>query len=1568
MIRTTVRRLVVCSILLLAGLASAQQLKQLPPFQSYGGGPFDVVNLGSLDVNLSIPIVNKAGRGTPFVYNLSYDNFIWQPVVSGSTKVWTPANAWGWSGLLAGVAYLDYSVSLSSGACGFEGQSSYETWSYSGVYYHDTFGVNHYFGVSASYTVITGGTGSCPPSGPEPTTPQPTTAEDGSGYIVTLTPNQGGTASVVLTTIKGATISVPVVTTPPTQPSPYSSTDSNGNIVSSSNGVFTDTLGTTAISVTGSAPSNTNLTYTAPSGGAASYVVSYTSYTVRTNFGCSGVSEYNTSGVYLVNKVTLPDSTYYEFTYEPTPSYSGDVTGRIASVTFPTGGTIKYTYTGGSQGITCADGTAAGLTRQLDTATAWTYVRSLVSGSNWQTTVTDPTTAQNQTVINFQEYIGAPINGSVPVLFYETQRLAYQGSTSGTLLSTTITCSNTTVAPGSCPTTAVVPPISTQAIYNYLPNAAGSEAETYASYLFGSPSYPTEIDSYDYATGAVGPALRKTTITWGGGCCSPAVPSTVAVHDGSGNLAAYTSYLYDQTSVTTTSGTPSHVAVTNPRGNLTSITTSASNTIALYRVFTYYDTGMLNTSTDQGISSAGGPNVTTYNYSSASCGNSFSTSISEPLSLSRYFTWNCTGGVLTAIKDENSQTVSASFTTDADFWRPESTSDQLANVTNYKYTGSTTAESSMLFNASTSTVDVRATLDDFGRLNIYQVGQTPTPTSYDSVETDYDVAGRVADTTQPYGAAASTLCTGTCPKTSVTYDGLNRPLTVTDGGSGTVSYAYTNVDVLQTVGPAPTGENTKRRQLEYDGLGRLKSVCEVTSGTGSGACSQVSSQPTGYWTTYTYDALGDRIGAIQNAQASSESRETRTYTFDMLARLISELNPETGTTAISYTYDTLSGDASCGTVTSAGDLLKKVDAMGNVSCYKYDALHRVTSTTYPTGTYASSTPTKCYVYDAATVNGTAMSYAKTRLAEAYTTGSTCAATKLTDEGFSYSARGETTDSWESTPHSSGYYHLTAAYWANYKLNTLSGLPGLTKMTYGADGEGRTNTVSATSGQSPVTATSYNVAHQVTGVTYGSLDSDALTFDPNTGRMTQYQFKMGTANTTDTGVLTWNKNGSLQKLQLTDNIVSANSQTCTYGQDDMMRIVSTSCGSTWAQTFSFDPFGNLSKSGSANFGPTYTGTSGTGTSPTNQYYQLSGGSAGASNYYDSNGNLTYDVTHHYTWDADANNISVDGSTVGMTYDALDRMVEQTRGSAYTQIVYTPQGLKLALMNGQTLVNAFVKLPGGGRAVYNSSGLAYYRHKDHLGSSRLATTPTRTKYYDVAYAPYGEDYNGSGSTPDLSFTDQNQDTVSGGWTANLYDFMFREYRTGHGRWTSPDPVGLAVVDPTNPQSWNRYAYVLNNPMSLIDPFGDDCYDINGNSVPCNGAADGTVFAPPTIVNVTDNGSDGPTVGNVGTVVPGSLQEQEMLGSGPGQAGGTQGGGNSGGNTQQQQQQQQQQRHVTMCKWANGSALALGLAAGGNEVGAALSGEVSPVAAIFHGIALGEGFAGGGLAMYAWFKGCD
>ena len=104
---------------------------------------------------------------------------------------------------------------------------------------------------------------------------------------------------------------------------------------------------------------------------------------------------------------------------------------------------------------------------------------------------------------------------------------------------------------------------------------------------------------------------------------------------------------------------------------------------------------------------------------------------------------------------------------------------------------------------------------------------------------------------------------------------------------------------------------------------------------------------------------------------------------------------------------------------------------------------------------------------------------------------------------------------------------------------------------------------------------------------------------------------------------------------------------------------------------------------------------------------------------------------------------------------------------------------------------------------------------LASSRLTSDSTRAIYADTAYGAFGEPYAQSDQV-DLSFTGQNQDTVT-----NLYDFSAREYGT-QGRWPSPDPAGTASAIPTDPQTWNRYAYVRNSPLSMLDPSGLDGMD--------------------------------------------------------------------------------------------------------------------------------------------------
>jgi RHS repeat-associated protein len=416
------------------------------------------------------------------------------------------------------------------------------------------------------------------------------------------------------------------------------------------------------------------------------------------------------------------------------------------------------------------------------------------------------------------------------------------------------------------------------------------------------------------------------------------------------------------------------------------------------------------------------------------------------------------------------------------------------------------------------------------------------------------------------------------------------------------------------------------------------------------------------------------------------------------------------------------------------------------------------------------------------------------MAEAYTCFSPCT-TKLTDVGFSYTVRGQVSDVYQSTPHSGVYYHVNETYWANGVMNQLSGLSGLPTITYGVDGEGRIYSAGASSGQNPLSSTTYSVASLPTAVDLGSSDSDSFSYDPNTNRMTEYSFNVN--NQSVVGNLTWNALGTLASLAVTDPFDSSDAQSCSYTHDDVSRIASANCGSIWSQTFSYDAFGNINKSGSMSFGATYSAT-------TNRMTQI----GSSTPTYDSNGNVTNDFLNTYAWDANGRPVTAD--SVGLTYDALGRMVEQNRSGTYTEIVYAPGGAKLALMSASTLQKGLVPLTSGSMAVYNSSGLAYYRHSDWIGSSRFASTPTRTMYFDGAYAPFGEPYAQTG-TSDLSFTGENQDMAS-----NLYDFAAREYGI-QGRWPSPDPSGIASASNRNPQTWNRYAYVSNSPLVVTDPNG-------------------------------------------------------------------------------------------------------------------------------------------------------
>jgi hypothetical protein len=215
-------------------------------------------------------------------------------------------------------------------------------------------------------------------------------------------------------------------------------TDPNGNVISASVvgsvTTWTDARGANVL-IVDKTSNPTIYKYQDTTGTYQQIRVTTSSFNIKTNFACTGVTEY-TGSASLPTRIDLPNGQFYALSYEPTPSFSGYYTGRLQRLTLPTGGYVEYDYTGANDGVNCSDGTTMGLNRIINDATTsntWTYARNPAT----TTTVTAPLlpydSIANQTVLTFDT------SG------HETTRKVYQGSSTGTLLRTV----NTTWSAGS---------------------------------------------------------------------------------------------------------------------------------------------------------------------------------------------------------------------------------------------------------------------------------------------------------------------------------------------------------------------------------------------------------------------------------------------------------------------------------------------------------------------------------------------------------------------------------------------------------------------------------------------------------------------------------------------------------------------------------------------------------------------------------------------------------------------------------------------------------------------------------------------------------------------------------------------------------------------------------------------------------------------------------------------------------------------------------------------------------------------------------------------------------------
>jgi RHS repeat-associated protein len=280
----------------------------------------------------------------------------------------------------------------------------------------------------------------------------------------------------------------------------------------------------------------------------------------------------------------------------------------------------------------------------------------------------------------------------------------------------------------------------------------------------------------------------------------------------------------------------------------------------------------------------------------------------------------------------------------------------------------------------------------------------------------------------------------------------------------------------------------------------------------------------------------------------------------------------------------------------------------------------------------------------------------------------------------------------------------------------------------------------------------------------------------------------------------------------------------YGYDSLNRLISGQASANAGTTFapygsgllqwSYDSFGNFK-------GQTFSGSS---SAMVNQ------GSYAYTTPDNRISGVSYDAT---------GNVLSNGIT-GFSYDAEGRVATAT-GFSY---IYDAEGNRVAKMQGATVVNRYLLGSGGEQVAelngsnqwmhsnayaagillgtYDANGL-HFHFTDWLGTRRVQALAAGVIEQNCLSLPFGDSLNCTGSdSTDLHFTGKERDAESG-----LDYFGARYYGSNMGRFMSPDPSGLVFADPTNPQSFNLYSYVLNNPLVNVDPNGLDCVHIDNDT---------------------------------------------------------------------------------------------------------------------------------------------